>query len=402
VTLQEERFPSSRAPGLLELEPIIFGAPFIGEEEIAEVVDTLRSGWLGTGPKTKLFESLFARYVGQEQAVATNSCTAALHLSLDALDVGPGDEVITTPLTFVATANAIEHCGATPVFVDVRPHDGNLDPEQVAAAVTPRTKAILAVHYCGAPADVHALQRAHPHIPIVVDAAHAIEARYEDGSASGTAGTLVAYSFYVTKNLVTGEGGMVVSADPDLLQKIRIRSLHGLDNDAWKRYSSGVYAEYEVDYPGFKYNMTDLQASLGLHQLKRIEESWLARCRLWNQYTHAFEAMPSVSLLPLSPVQGKQRHALHLFTLLIDWKEAGLDRSELVTDLHRLGIGTGWHFRAVHLHRYYSKKYGLARGMLPVAEGISERSISIPLSAALTESDAERIIMAVAETVNYG
>jgi dTDP-4-amino-4,6-dideoxygalactose transaminase len=369
----------------------------VGEEEIAEVVDTLRSGWLGTGPKTKRFEQEFAEYVGRRYAVATNSCTAALHLALAALGVGPGDEVVTTPLTFVATANVIEHCGATPVFADVRDHDGNIDPAAVAACVTPRTKAIVPVHYTGVAADVPALRERFPEVPIVVDAAHAVETTYPDGSSgSGAGAACAAYSFYVTKNLTTAEGGMLVTDDPDLANDARVRSLHGLDNDAWNRYAGGRYRSYETVTPGFKYNMTDLQASLGLHQLARVNASHARRSELWDRYNDAFLDLDGIEIPPVSLQRERDRtHARHLYTLWFDWDALGLDREDAVEALASHGVGVGWHFRAVHLHRFYRERYAYGDGAFPVAERISRRTLSIPLSAALTDEQADRVIAAV-------
>lgn len=385
-----------------EPEPITFGAPLIGEEEIAEVVDTLRSGWLGTGPKTKRFEFQFASFTGSRWGVATNSCTAALHLALLALGVGPGDELVTTALTFVATANVIEHCGAVPVFADVRAHDGNIDPDDVARRVSSRTKAVLPVHYAGALADVPALRRRHPELPIVVDAAHAIEATYDDGRSSASGGaTCAAYSFYVTKNATTGEGGMLVTDDEELAADARVRSLHGLDNDAWERYSSRRYRSYEAVYAGFKYNMTDLQASLGIHQLARIESGHARRRAIWERYNEAFADLEYVEIPPVAldpDLHG--RHARHLYTLWIDWAELGLERDAFVHALNAdHGVGVGWHFRPVHLQGYYRNRYGYEPGSLPVAEDISDRTISIPLSAALTDEQVERVIDAVTSVV---
>jgi dTDP-4-amino-4,6-dideoxygalactose transaminase len=378
-------------------EPVVFGAPFVGEEEIAEVVDTLRSGWLGTGPKTKRFEAEFAEFVGCRHAVATNSCTAALHLALAALDVGPGDEVITTPLTFAATANVIEHCGATPVFADVRADDGNIDPDRVSERVTTRTKAILPVHYAGAAAEVAQLRDRHPEIPIVVDAAHATELVYEDGSSSARArATCAAYSFYVTKNMTTAEGGMLVTDDDDLAVDARIRSLHGLDADAWQRYSGSHFRSYETIVPGFKYNMTDVQASLGIHQLARIEASHARRCWIWDTYNEAFRDLRDAEVPPVSlHAPRDRRHARHLYTLWFDWEDGDGRREKTVAALSRTGVGVGWHFRAVHLHPFYRDRYGYRPGAFPVAEEISRRTLSLPLSAAVTDEQAERVVDAV-------
>ncbi len=383
-------------------EPIIFGAPHIGEEEIAEVVSTLRSGWLGTGPKTNQFEMQFANYVDARFALGTNSGTAALHLALEALGVGPGDEVITTPLTFAATANVIEHCGAKPVFADVSWFDGNLDPGQVAKKLTPRTRAILPVHYAGAPADVAAIRAVAPDVPIVVDAAHAVETRYPDGSSSAGAGaTFTAYSFYVTKNVVTGEGGMLVTDDEELAAETRVRSLHGLDNDAWKRYSTNNGAGiYELLYPGHKYNMTDIQASLGIHQLARVERTQERRTEIWHRYNEVFSELYGVKLPPVSQAPDERGlHAKHLYTMWFDWPRLGFERADLIAGLKQYGVGIGWHFPAVHLQRYYREKYAWRFGSFPNAEAISNRTISIPMSAALSDFDVDRIIDAVTSLV---
>jgi dTDP-4-amino-4,6-dideoxygalactose transaminase len=376
---------------------VVFGAPMIADEDIAEVVDTLRSGWIGTGPKTKRFETRFATYSQTQYAIATNSCTAALHLALLAVDVEPGDEVITSPLTFVATANVIEHCGARPVFADVRQYDGTIDPDEVAARVGERTKAIMPVHYAGALADVATLRWRHPQLPIVVDAAHAVEGRHASGAgAAGDGATAAAFSFYVTKNLVTGEGGMLVTDDEGIASVARIASLHGLDNDAWKRYSSGRYGKYELTRPGWKYNMTDIQASLGIRQLARIERSLGRRTEIWDRYNEGFADLPGVTIPPVALEPDAQgRHARHLYTLWLDWQELGRERQDVVEELYRLGVGTGWHFRAAHLHRYYQERYGYRPGAYPVAEAIADRTISLPLSAALTDDQVERVVSAV-------
>lgn len=395
--------PSATAVGRDdEVDPIIFGSPYLGEEEISEVIATLRSGWLGTGPKTNQFELQFADYVGSSHALATNSGTAALHLALLALGVGPGDEVITTPLTFAATANVIEHVGATPVFADVRWEDGNIDPVEVKRRVTDRTKAIIPVHYAGAAADVPEIRRLAPDIPIIVDAAHAVETRYQDGSSSAAAGaTFTAYSFYVTKNVVTGEGGMLVTDDEALAQEVRVRSLHGLDNDAWKRYSTNNGAGiYELQYAGHKYNMTDIQASLGIHQLARVGRTLRRRAEVWSRYNDAFQDTPGVSMADTSrEPDHRGRHGRHLYTLWFDWKRLGLGRAELITSLRALGIGIGWHFPVLHLQRYYRLKYGYVPGEFPIAEWIAERTVSIPMSAALSDRQVTRVAEGVKEVV---
>jgi dTDP-4-amino-4,6-dideoxygalactose transaminase len=382
--------------------PIVFGAPFIGEEEIAEVVDTLRSGWLGTGPKANQFEMQFARHVGTRFALGTNSGTAALHLALEALGVGPGDEVITTPLTFAATANVIEHCGATPVFADVDPYDGNIDAERVVESVNARTKVVLPVHYAGAAAPIPDIRRLLPKMPIVVDAAHAVETRYADGASSAGHGALfTAYSFYVTKNVVTGEGGMLVTNNARLAKETRIRSLHGLDNDAWKRYSTNNGAGvYQVQYAGHKYNMTDIQASLGIHQLARVNRTYARRSEIWARYNAAFSDIPGVTIPPVSHVADAAGvHARHLYTLWFDWDELGFDRAGLNAALKAQGIGLGWHFPPLHLQAFYRRKYAFAPGDYPHAEAIGQASVSLPLSGALSDRDVQRVTDAIVQMV---
>lgn len=377
---------------------IIFGSPNIGQEEIDEVVDCLKSGWLSTGPRVAKFEEAFGRYVGVKHALAVNSCTAGLHLSLLAAGVGAGDEVITTPLTFAATANAIVHVGARPVFVDVREEDMNLDVSQVEAAITPKTKAIMPVHFAGRPCDMDEILRlADKHdLYVISDAAHAVEAKYE-GAHVGAFRHLAAFSFYVTKNLMTGEGGMVTTDNDFWAEKIKTLALHGLSQGAWDRYSDKGYKSYQVILPGYKYNMMDIQAAIGLHQLKKIEASLVRREAVWAGYNQAFADLPCTR--PADPKPGV-RHGRHLYTLLIDKKTSGLTRDDFQAELYKKGVGTGIHFIALHLHPFYKNKFNYARGRFPVAEFISDRTISLPLSAKLTEAEVERIIAATQETLD--
>ena len=395
---------ADRYPALVDSPPeppLVFGAPLIEEAEIEEVVRTLRSGWLGTGPKTLQFEAEFAEYVGTRFAVATNSGTAALHLSLLGLGVGRGDEVITTPLTFVATANVIEHCGARPVFVDVDPSTGNISPEAVAAAISPRTRAILPVHYLGALADIEGIRRIAGDIPIVIDAAHAVEGRHlRNGGSSAWGGRSACYSFYVTKNVVTGEGGMLVTDDEDLAKFARVAALHGLDNDAYTRYSAAGYREYELLLPGFKYNMTDMQASLGLHQLRRIDRSQATRSQLWGRYNERLLDVRGIDIPGVALDHRRPDHARHLYTFWADWKRLGLSRRRLVSALQMRGVGTGWHFRAVHLQRFYRERYGYQEGAFGVAESIADRTVSLPLSAALVPHSIDRATRALLEALD--
>lgn len=385
-----ESLPSSTQQPQAPFLP--FGMPLIGEAEIAEVVDTLRSGWLGTGPKTQRFEAAFATYVGAPFSLALNSCTAGLHLALDVLGVGPGDEVLTTPMTFVATANVIIHRGATPVFADVDPLTGNLDPVAAARAITPKTKAMLVVHYTGRAADMGPLmQIARRHkLAVIEDCAHAIETTYH-GIHAGNFGDIAAYSFYATKNLVTGEGGMVTCRSSQINEALRIRSLHGLNRDAWKRYSAqGSGGHYEAVYPGYKYNMMDIQASLGIHQLAAVERHWQRRRTIWQRYNEAFAGLPGITI-PAPDAPGT-RHAYHLYTVSIDPQALRLDRDGFMAALREAGIGTGVHFRPVHLQRWYRERYGYHQGQFPHAESIGETTLSLPLSPALQDPDVERVI----------
>jgi dTDP-4-amino-4,6-dideoxygalactose transaminase len=379
-------------------EFLVFGSPAIGEEEIAEVVATLRSGWLGTGPRVQRFEADFQAYVGCAHAVALSSCTAGLHLALEVLGIGEGDEVITSPLTFSATANVIVHVGATPVFADVDPQTMNLDPAAAARAVTPRTKAIVPVHLAGRPCDMDALLRvARCHsLAIVEDAAHAIEARYR-GRPIGSIGDLTAFSFYVTKNLVTGEGGMLTTENRAWAEEIRIKALHGISRDAWKRYSAEGFQPYDTLFPGYKYNMTDLQAALGIHQLARLEANLTVRERHWRRYDEALGDHPLLTIP--APVDTRDRHARHLYTVLLDIERARMSRNEFIARLKAENIGAGIHFTPLHLHSYYAKTFGFTRGQFQTSEYIGDRTVSLPLSAKLTDADVEDVIAAVRRTL---
>ena len=375
-------------------EFLVFGSPAIGEAEISEVVATLRSGWLGTGPRVQQFEGDFRNYVGAAHAVALSSCTAGLHLALDVLGIGPGDEVITSPLTFSATANVIVHVGATPVFADVDSRTMNLDPEAVARAVTPRTRVILPVHFAGRPCDMDPLlEIAQGHeLALVEDAAHATEACYR-GRHIGSIGDMTAFSFYVNKNLVTGEGGMLTTGNASWAEEIRVKSLHGISRDAWKRYSAEGFQPYDTLFPGYKYNMMDLQAALGLHQLARLDANLRVRERHWRRYDKALSNHPL--LTTPAPADPRDRHARHLYTVLLDTDRAGISRNEFIMRLKAENIGTGVHFTALHLHSYYAKTFGFHRGQFPMAEFIGERTVSLPLSAKLSDEDVEDVIAAV-------
>jgi dTDP-4-amino-4,6-dideoxygalactose transaminase len=378
-------------------EFLVFGAPLIEQPEIDEVVDSLKSGWLGTGPKVARFEEMFRAYVGAGHALAVNSCTAGMHLSLVAAGIGPGDEVITTPMTFVSTVNCILHAGARPVLVDCDRETGLIDPQRVEDAITPRTRAILPVHLYGRPCDMEAiLDIAGRHDLIVIeDAAHAIEAVYK-GRKVGNIGHLTCFSFYVTKNVVTGEGGMVTTNNPDFADKIKVYALHGMTKDAWKRYSDAGYKHYQVVYPGFKYNMMDLQAAIGLHQLPRVARWLRRRNEIWRRYDEAFAGLPVGRPAPEDP---DTVHARHLYTLLIDPDRCGLDRDAFMQRLYEQNIGSGVHFLGVHLHPYYRERLGSRPDDYPNATWISERTVSIPLSPKLLDSDVADVITSVKQVV---
>jgi len=372
---------------------IFFSPPTIEEPEIKEVVKTLRSGWLTTGPNVAQFERVVCKLTGAKYAMAVNSCTAALHLSLIASGIGKGDEVITTPLTFCATANAIIHSGATPVFVDVNPKTMNIDETKIEKAITKKTKAIMPVHLAGRPCEMDKImQIAKKHKLIVIeDAAHAIGAEYK-GKKIGNIADLTCFSFYVTKNITTGEGGMVLTNNKEFADKIKILALHGMSKDAWKRFSNDGYKHYEVVYPGFKYNMTDIAASLGIHQLKRLEKYGKIRKRIWDFYNENLKNLPII--LP-SPNDPNIKHVMHLYTVLVDEKKCGIGRDQFMQELHVRGIGAGVHYNPVHLHKYYTDAYGYKIGDYPNAEYIGARTVSLPLSAKLTMDDAKRVVGAI-------
>ncbi len=373
-----------------------FSPPAIGEEEILEVVDTLRSSWITTGPKTKRFESEFAALVQAPATLALNSCTAALHTALKTAGIGPGDEVITTPMTFTASVNVIEHVGAKPVLVDVEPDTLNIDPGEVEAAITPRTRAILPVHYAGHPADLdplHALAGVY-RLVVIEDAAHALPACYR-GRAIGSGVNPVAFSFYATKNLTTAEGGML-TGDPDFLARARMMSLHGMSRDAWKRYDKGGSWFYEVLLPGFKYNMTDIQAALGLCQLRKLERFQQRRRDVVSQYNRAFTDVPALEAPVMRP---DIEHAWHLYVLRLHLEALTIDRDRFIQELTERNIGTSVHFIPIHLHPYYRDKYGFTSGSFPVAYGNYRRMLSLPLNPGLTDRDVDDVIAAVLDVV---
>jgi dTDP-4-amino-4,6-dideoxygalactose transaminase len=380
-------------------DAIPFHRPPIGEEEIAEVVETLRSGWLTMGPKTRAFEEAFAAAIGARHAVAVSSCTAALHLALDALGVGPGDEVITSTYTFTATVATIVHVGATPVLADCTSDTLNIDPDDVARKITPRTKVIVPVHFAGHPAAMDALsQLARKHGLIVLeDAAHALPAAY-NGRNIGTLSPLTAFSFYATKNITTGEGGMLTTDDDALAERIRPRRLHGMSRDAWKRYSHEGSWRYDVEYPGFKYNMTDVNAALGLVQLRKMQRFRDVRTRLAGRYSEHFRDVPEVQV---PTTLAEVSHAWHLYVLRLR-PGARIGRDQLMERLKQQGIGTSQHFIPIHEYTYYRRALSVNGEGFPVAAEAAESTISLPLYPDLSESDVDRIASAVRRLVQQG
>ena len=377
---------------------LTFGKPDIQEPEINEVINTLKSGWLGTGPKTKLFEKKFAQYVNAKFSIALNSCTAGLHLALDVLEIGPGDEVITTPMTFPATINVIEHVGAKPVFVDIKKKTLNIDESKIESAISKSTKAIIPVHLAGMPCEMNIISSLAQkyNIKVIEDAAHSIESYYK-GKKIGSISDMTCFSFYATKNLVTGEGGMVTTNDKILAEKIRISSLHGISKDAWKRFSEKGYSHYETLYPGYKYNMTDIQSSLGIHQLSRMKSQLKIRNNFWKQYDEAFKNIPEIDLP--DTIEGVT-HSRHLYIIILRLSKLKISRDEFMFELKKRNIGSGVHYTAVHNHKFYRDKYSYTPEDFPNANWISSRTVSLPLSSVLDSDDIDDVINAVVDIIS--
>jgi dTDP-4-amino-4,6-dideoxygalactose transaminase len=373
---------------------LVFGRPLIGDAEVAEVVESLRSGWIGTGPKVARFEEMLRDYIEAEHVRCVASCTAALQLGMHILGVAPGDEVIVPAMTFVASANAIEHVGARPVFVDSEPGTGLIDLDAAEAAITDRTKAMMPVHLAGRPIDMDRLNglRDRHGLVVVEDAAHALGAEWR-GRRIGANGNLAAYSFYVTKNITTIEGGAVATNNREYAAEVERLALHGLSLGAWQRFSDTGYRHYEVVEPGFKFNMTDIQAALGLHQLPQLDDWIEHRTALAHRYDELLCGLPLE--LPPRAADGS-RHAWHLYPVLLG-SDAGITRDELLQALTDRRIGTGVHYRGVHLHPYYRERYGIDPAGLPVATDISERTLSLPLAPNVSERDQDDVVRALRE-----
>ncbi len=397
-------------------EFLVFGAPQIKQAEIDEVIATLESGWLGTGPRTARFEESFAQYKSSPvsdgdletdetdeppasgdplEAIAVNSCTAALHLSLICAGIGPGDEVITTALTFCSTVNTILHVGATPVLADVDPDTQNIDPDDIARKITDRTKAIIPVHFAGRMCDmdrIMALAGRH-NLKVIEDCAHAIETYDHHGRRAGTIGDFGCFSFYVTKNVVTGEGGMVLTRNEEDAARIRRLRLHGLSRDAWNRFGQSGYRHYQVVECGYKYNMTDLQAALGLHQLQRVDFTWKDRRKIWRSYNARLEHLPLT--LP-APFALKERHAFHLYTVLIDPARCGIDRDSFLKRMTAEQIGVGVHYLSIADHPYYQDALGMKPEDTPHATRIGRQTVSLPISPKMNaDRDVDDVVSAI-------
>ncbi len=370
-----------------------FHSAWIDDDDCRAVVEALKSGWITTGPRTGEFETQVAEFVGAKFAVGVTSCTAALHLALLALDIGPGDEVITSPITFLSTVNVIHHVGAKPVFADVHEDTLNLDPAQVAKRITKRTKAVLPVHFAGHPCEMgEILSLAKKRkLRVIQDCAHSLEARFE-GRTMGGMGDIACYSFYATKNITSGEGGMLTTNNEKLVQRLRVLRLHGMSRDAWKRYGEQGYKHWDALEAGWKYNMFDLQAALGLSQLKKVDAWWKRRRELVAKYDEAFRDLADVGRLSVRP---NVKSAYHIYVLQSLRKK----RDEALNEIQARGVGLGVHFRPVHLMTFYRKHYGFKKGLCPRAEAAGDRVLTLPLYPKMTDEEQRRVIEAVREVL---
>jgi perosamine synthetase len=385
-----------------------FALPMIEEEEISEVIDTLRSGWITTGPKANLFEKEFAKYIGCKHAIAVNSCTAALHLALEAIGIREGDEIITSPMTFAATSEVIRYFKARPVFVDIDSTTMNLDVGVLENAVKrrcesgngKRLKAIIPVHYAGYPCDMDAIMAlaSRYDLRIIEDAAHAFPTSYKR-KMIGTLGDVTCFSFYATKNITTGEGGMITTENEEYADRMRIMSLHGISKDAWKRYTAEGSWYYEVIAPGYKYNLTDIAAGLGVAQLRKADAFLKRRKQIADRYHEAFQELNELDL-PLA-VEGKEgtTHSWHLYVIRLNLQRLQIDRNKFIEELKRKGIGTSVHFIPLHIHPYYRETYGYKPEDFPVAYETYKRIISLPIYAKMSDGDARRVVEAVKDVI---
>ena len=385
-----------------------FALPVIEEEEISEVLDVLKSGWVTTGPKVKLFEREFAEYIGCKHAIAVNSCTAALHLALEAIGIQEGDEIITSPMTFAATSEVIRYFKARPVFVDIDSKTMNLDSGLVENIVQRRfesgfgrkLKAIIPVHYGGFPCDMDVLMAlaSKYNLRIVEDAAHAFPTLYKR-KMIGTLGDITCFSFYATKNITTGEGGMITTENEEYADRMRIMSLHGISKDAWKRYTAEGSWYYEIVAPGYKYNLTDIAAGLGVAQLKKADAFLKRRIQIADRYRGAFQGLNELDLPPANEGTEGTTHSWHLYVIRLNLPRLQIDRNKFVDELRRRGIGTSVHFIPLHIHPYYRETYRYQPDDFPVAFETYQRIISLPIYARMTDGDVERVIEAVTDIV---
>ncbi len=371
---------------------ITFGAPNIEEKEIIAVKKVMESGWLGTGPKVKIFEELFGKYKKSKNNIAVASATAALHLSLHNCNLGPNDEVITTAMTFCSTVNAIIHSGAKPVLVDIDYKTGNIDTNSIKHAINENTKAIVPVHYAGRPCNMTEIMNIakNNNLIVIEDCAHAVETQYKKKPA-GTIGDFGCFSFYATKNLAIGEGGMIITKNKNYSKRLKILSLHGMDNDAWKRYSNAGYRHYKVVEAGFKYNMTDMQAIIGIEQLKKVSRNWKKRKNIWESY---YDGLSNTNLFLTPKDSPGNKMAYHLFPILLN-KKSKINRDELLIKLNKAGIGCGVHYESIPQHPYYKKKYGWLSSSTPKAHKFGKYQISLPITPLISHNDLDYIINTV-------
>lgn len=376
-----------------------FSRPVLTADEKQAVMDVLDSGWLTTGAKSSEFERKFAQYTGVKHAIAVNSCTAGLFLILSVLDVKAGDEVITSPNTFPATANVIEHLGAKPVFCDINLADGNIDADKIIAAITPNTKGIIPVHYAGASCDMDTIQSIAEQFNLFIlgDCAHAVETTW-NGNRVGSLGIASSFSFYATKNLTTGEGGMVTTNDDEIYRKIKVLRLHGLSDDAESRYTKNGGFGYDLIVPGYKFNMPDILASLGIAQLSRIGERHQKRVILNEHYRELLSKIDNVNLLEPA---GKNTHAHHLLPILIDFTKLTCEKNEFMSAMKSENIGISQHFKPLHLYSYYRDKYGYSRGDYLNAEKFGDQILTLPFNQYLHKSDIQDVVAALKKTIEY-
>ncbi|MHA2098421.1 MAG: DegT/DnrJ/EryC1/StrS family aminotransferase [Candidatus Kariarchaeaceae archaeon] len=384
---------------------IPFHRPYISKDEVEEVAGSLRSGWLTTGPKVKQFESDFARYIGCKHAIAVNSCTAALHLALDAIGIQRDDIVITTPMTFAATAEVIRYFGARPLFIDIDEGTMNISPVLVEKAISElnnddkkRVKAIIPVHYAGQPCDMDSILNIADkyNFKVIEDAAHTLPAKYKD-KMIGTIGDITCFSFYATKCITTGEGGMIATDNNEYAEKMRIMSLHGISNDAWKRYTSEGDWYYEILYPGYKYNMTDIAAALGIQQLKKADLFHEIRTRHANSYTEAFSSVPEIEL---PEVSSDVVHSWHLYVIKLKLEMLKIDRAAFIYELKNRGVHASVHFIPLHLHPYYRDEFGYKPSDFPVASRLYDRIVSLPFYPKMSDGELEYVINSVKEIIS--